>query len=117
MTAVPASLAGARGWLTAQLEWLSPDVLETAKLLATEVLSNAIRHSESGDDVPLALTVRVSDSVLRVEVADAGPCFDPTACPPGWGIYLLDKLADRWHVTPLPGHCAVWFELDLPQPA
>lgn len=117
MTAVPASLAGARGWLASQLDWLPPDILETAKLLATEVLSNAIRHSTSSADASLALTLRVTRSALRVEIADAGPCFDPDDSPLGWGIYLLDKLADRWHVTPSDGHCAVWFELDLPRPA
>ena len=53
---------------------------------------------------------------MRVEVTDAGPGFDPAHRPEpseagGWGLRLVDAMADRWgvEVTPL---VRVWFELD-----
>jgi hypothetical protein len=59
--------------------------------------------------------------MLRVEVADGGPGFDP---PPMLrrhalgelshrGLSLLNALADRWGFRRGPAGCAVWFELDL----
>jgi anti-sigma regulatory factor (Ser/Thr protein kinase) len=53
-----------------------------------------------------------------VEVTDRGKGFDPELVPPprrsgigGWGLYLVDRLADRWGVD---GDRAtrVWFEID-----
>jgi hypothetical protein len=58
---------------------------------------------------------------VRVEVGDLGPGFDPgprdldRESPSGWGLYLVDQLADRWGVT-RAGGTRVWFEIDRGRP-
>ena len=53
---------------------------------------------------------------MRVEVADRGPGFDPRLADDragsGWGLYLVDQLADRLGVSRTDG-TTVWFEIDL----
>jgi hypothetical protein len=57
--------------------------------------------------------------MVRVEVDDPGSGFEPRAPEPdptkasGWGLYLVDELADRWGVGPgSRGGTRIWFELD-----
>ena len=54
---------------------------------------------------------------MLVEVADSGEGFDPESAPRGpgepggWGLYLVEQIADAWGIRPTaPGTC-VWFEL------
>ena len=50
-------------------------------------------------------------------MTDDGHGFEPRHSAPnrdsasGWGLYLVDQLADRWGVTNTHG-TSVWFELD-----
>jgi len=61
--------------------------------------------------------VEVSETALRIEVADAGEGFVPKprdldrSRPGGWGLYLVDQLADRWGVR-RDNLSRVWFEVD-----
>jgi anti-sigma regulatory factor (Ser/Thr protein kinase) len=92
-------------------------VFDTVALLVTELVTNAVRHGKA-DMVDLAL-VAAPDRV-RVEIAHAGPSFQPPAPPRrrfsdgGLGLLLVDRLADRWGVTE-NDHTAVWFEVGLEQ--
>jgi anti-sigma regulatory factor (Ser/Thr protein kinase) len=87
-------------------------------LLTTEVVSNAVQHAPR--DPADEITLRVSrEGVVRVEVVDCGGLFDPPAprepwdvSPNGWGLFLLDSLADAWGVDQEPAGKVVWFELD-----
>ena len=95
--------------------------LDDAELLASELVSNAVRHSRHRGDAPIRLVVSVDARSLRVEVHDPGPGFDSarvnrSAPPPeqagGRGLYLVQSVADRWGQYRLgPTHC-VWVELD-----
>jgi anti-sigma regulatory factor (Ser/Thr protein kinase) len=81
-------------------------------LLTSELVSNAVRHTESHDVI---VTVEVGDPV-RVEVVDEGPGFElpiPKIAdtPGGWGLVLVDRLADSWGTRAGYGHHGVWFEL------
>lgn len=56
--------------------------------------------------------------MLHVDVVDPGPGFDPGHLPTsrrngGWGLRLLDRLADRWGVE-RNDVTRVWFELASP---
>jgi anti-sigma regulatory factor (Ser/Thr protein kinase) len=83
-------------------------------LLVSELVTNAVRHAVGET---LRLVVMIDDGALRVEVHDPGGGFEPQAPeldparPSGWGLFLVDELADRWGVdaTPLT---RVWFEMD-----
>jgi anti-sigma regulatory factor (Ser/Thr protein kinase) len=92
------------------------DVLETAELLTTELVTNALVHTGRG----AVLKVTVTGRRLRVEVRDfvrprpsrllmgRGSDADATG---GRGLLLVAALADTWGVR---GHAlgkSVWFEL------
>jgi serine/threonine-protein kinase RsbW len=88
---------------------------EDAELLLTELVSNAVKHGEGS-----AVLVQFDreDRCFRAEVVDQGSGFEPLMraredpeVPGGWGLPLVETLADRWgaHV----GSTHVWFELAL----
>ena len=93
---------------------LDPPLMETLRLLVTELVTNSVRHT--GADTVL-LTVLVGNSAVRTEVTDAGAGFDPakTGTPSadhtGWGLFLVDRLAERWGVAKDGTGTKVWFEL------
>ena len=88
--------------------------MQVVVLLASELVANAVRHAEA-DRIAVRFSV-VSDHV-RVEVGDEGPGFDAQIPPHnpgptgGWGLRLVDELADRWGVADSDGS-RVWFEID-----
>ncbi len=95
-------------------------VLEDLRLLTSEVVTNALRHSGMRPGESLLVAVEISADRVRVEVVDHGPGFDLRALEApsaegvgGWGLFLVDKIADRWGVVNDNPSC-VWFELKLP---
>ncbi|MET7568007.1 ATP-binding protein [Streptomyces sp. NPDC005492] len=94
-------------------------LVDTAELLATELLSNAVRHTKG----PAALRVRWSVGVLRIGAWDADP--RPPEPPrsldllldleEGRGLALVKACADEWGWQPLSRNGDrgkyVWFEL------
>ncbi|MER5429579.1 ATP-binding protein [Streptomyces sp. NPDC002588] len=94
--------------------WGRPGRSETAELLTSELVTNALVHTD--DDA--VLTATVSSSGLRVEVRDSVP-RRPRPCAPaaddstnGRGLVLVQSLADAWGVRVLGAGKVVWFELD-----
>ena len=67
-------------------------------------MTNAIRHggARSPDD-EVGVHAALREAVLRLEVTDPGPGFEPGGHGPrpdgGYGLHLLDRLATRWGVT------------------
>jgi anti-sigma regulatory factor (Ser/Thr protein kinase) len=99
---------------------LPPAVRQDVLLLVTELVTNAVRHAAVGPDRPVYVEVRRWRRRVRVEVADRGAGFAalpkprrPSEGPGGWGLFLVERLADRWGADPAsPGTC-VWFEIDF----
>jgi PAS domain S-box-containing protein len=95
---------------------LVPTALEELKLLATEMVTNSFRHGDAGGAI--GLEVMIDDGVARLAVTDAGAGFEarkPTEdvdSESGRGLYIVDRLADRWGVETGAG-TRVWAELDL----
>ena len=87
------------------------------RLLVSELVTNAVRHANLAPGDVILLVIDLEDSVLRVEVHDPGGGFIPRAPAPdparpsGWGLYLVEELADRWGVDS-DDSTLVWFELD-----
>jgi len=92
-------------------------VRDTALLLISEVVTNAVRHGRTGQADSVRLSVTQQSGRLRVEVEDPGPGVplqDPGDDPlreSGWGLVMVDRLATRWGTATDPSR--VWFELDL----
>lgn len=93
---------------------LDPPLAETLLLLVTELVSNAVRHTTTET---VALKVLVGRTAVFTEVTDTGLGFDPPttalplADPAGWGLFLVERLADRWGVARSDPGTTVWFEL------
>jgi anti-sigma regulatory factor (Ser/Thr protein kinase) len=92
---------------------LGAEALEDARLLVTELVANSVRHGR-GERVHLILE-QPAPGRLRCEVVDDGTGFLPLARPVGtrddggWGLFLVERLADSWGV--FEGSTHVWFEL------
>ena len=117
LTRDPDSAAEARRALGDVSDHLTPRRLQDARLLVSELVTNAIRHAGLDDGDVIKLIVVTGDRALRIEVCDPGSGFEPTepaldpARPSGWGLYLVRELSDRWGVERDAETC-VWFELD-----
>jgi anti-sigma regulatory factor (Ser/Thr protein kinase) len=89
-----------------------PDVA----LLVSELVTNGVRHADTAPEAPLRIAVRLADDRVRVEVSDQGEGFDHGPLPPdptragGWGLRLVDEIADAWGVDRAQG-TTVWFEI------
>ncbi|WTQ39248.1 serine/threonine-protein phosphatase [Actinacidiphila glaucinigra] len=95
------------------LRWELHDLISVTELMVSEVVTNAVRYAER----PISLRLLRTD-VLRCEVGDDAPTLPrlSRAQPEdegGRGLYLVNRMAQRWGVTRLPTGKVVWFELPL----
>lgn len=108
----PSAVALARRAVEASTGALRAEQVEVARLLVSELVTNAVRHG-AGEQVELVL--RVGDDGARFEVHDAGTqqatLRVPAGADGGYGLNLVASLASRWGADPDAG---VWFELDAP---
>ncbi len=94
--------------------------LATLTLLVSELVSNAVLHSDAPPASGILLCARLLDrNAVRVEVIDRGSGFtalprDPAQPKGGYGLYLVDKQATRWGVD-REGGTRVWFEIANPR--
>lgn len=92
---------------------LTPKLTEDAVLLVSELVGNAVRHTGAR---AFGLRMRHRRGWIRVEVRDpsrALPCLMPVQETDisGRGLFLVDKLADRWGVDLLSHGKTTWFEM------
>jgi two-component sensor histidine kinase len=110
----PGAPAEARDALRRFHPELSPELMQIVALLASELVSNAVRHAAAES---VELSFGVATRHVRVEVGDNGNGFGGDPPPPepgragGWGLYIVEKLASRWGVME-GGGTRVWFEID-----
>ena len=110
----PGTAALGRAYVRAGLTelGLSPEAVEIAVLLASELVANAVLHGAP----PITVQVHVRRDRIRISVADESPTLpvmrdaDPSG---GWGMHLLERSAADWGLhEERVGKC-VWFELLL----
>ncbi len=90
------------------------DATEVVQLLLTELVSNAVRHS----DGPVGLRAQLLGPCLRIDVSDNShrmpllrrPGLGETS---GRGLVLVDTLATTWGVDLTEHGKSVWFACDL----
>ncbi|MFJ2703726.1 SpoIIE family protein phosphatase [Streptomyces sp. NPDC087428] len=110
-------LAEARAELKALLhDWARPDQVDTAVLLATELLGNVLVHTDQDGSLTASVTGETGRRRLLVEVMDRGDELPHQRTPvelasSGRGLLLLDILADQWGVRPEPEGKTAWFAL------
>jgi len=96
---------------------VDPSTAFDVRLLVSELVTNSVQHASVSAEDSIALRVGIEGDCVRVEVVDSGPGFDPPEPTPdvdtdtGWGLFLVNQLADRWGVDRDQASC-VWFEID-----
>ena len=92
---------------------LEGTLADDVALLVSELVTNSVRHAGARSGEPIGLHVAAWPRRVRVEVSDPGGGFAPREPRPradgasGWGLYLVDRLADRWGAA----DGTVWFEM------
>ncbi|SOC47121.1 Histidine kinase-like ATPase domain-containing protein [Blastococcus aggregatus] len=114
--AYPGSVPDARRYVADALADLSDRPRETAELLVSELVTNAVRHG-SGPRVEVSVDVLPGERIC-IGVTDDGDGYPVQRSPRvtdehGRGLHLVGLLADRWGVRRTSGGDAktVWFEL------
>ncbi|MFF1477652.1 ATP-binding protein [Streptomyces sp. NPDC058301] len=118
----PRSVSRARVLLAEQARaWKVPDEMaETAVLLLSELMTNAVRHARVPVGRDVVARCVLGGDIFRVEVIDANatlPCPRPAGPDDesGRGLALVEALSDAWGANPRPYGIGktVWFELIL----
>jgi CheY-like chemotaxis protein len=97
--------------------WDLAPVLDDALLVASELATNAVTHTDAACRIRLSL----SDASLRIDVTDTG-AGTPEPQPPsytlehGRGLRLIDAVTTAWGLEVIPGQGkVVWAELPRPR--
>jgi anti-sigma regulatory factor (Ser/Thr protein kinase) len=115
---VPEAAASARHLAGLALGvWHLPQLADTAALVLTELVSNAVRHA-SGEGMRVTI-IRLDARCVRVSVLDRD-CTRPQMRTPdpdtegvgGRGLLLVEALSASWGVDVLPGGKRVWADLE-----
>jgi anti-sigma regulatory factor (Ser/Thr protein kinase) len=111
--AVPAARMALRDF-----EYQDDSVQPVVELLASELVTNAIRHGASDPHESILLRALHVDGTVRVEVCDEGltqfdgpPPGTDLLEPGGNGLLLVEALSSRWGIDHGRPKC-VWFEAD-----
>ncbi|WP_410537681.1 SpoIIE family protein phosphatase [Streptomyces sp. KL2] len=97
-------------------DWAVEDQVEGAVLLLSELLTNALVHTEWDATLSAELEGEPGSRRLRVEVADSSDELPHLRHPGelasrGRGLLLLELLAQSWGVEPRGVGKSIWFEL------
>lgn len=93
--------------------WGVPELADTAELLASELVTNALVHTDRGAVLDAVLT---PEQRLRIEVLDGTARLPGRRTPSeyatsGRGLLLVEALADAWGVQLRGDGKVTWFEL------
>jgi anti-sigma regulatory factor (Ser/Thr protein kinase) len=121
LPATPAAVSAARRELLAANGGLPSTVRDDVLLLLTELVGNAVRHAKAGAARPVRVELRRGARMIGVAVFDEGTGFTAEAPRPepdpsgGWGLFLMDRIAARWGITPTAFGTCAWFEIECHQ--
>lgn len=105
----PGSAAKVRGFLVEATRLDSMKAAEAA-LVATELIANAVQHAEAR-----TVAVSVEHRGLTVRVGVSHPAKSPLGeVTPGFGLRIVERLAQKWGSNFEAGELTVWFEIRSP---
>lgn len=91
----------------------SPDCVEDARIVVSELVANAVRHAQPLADGSLLVTWGLERDEVQVSVTDGGSRTRPrnVLAPPtalaGRGLAIVDALARRWWTEGTPSRSTV----------
>jgi anti-sigma regulatory factor (Ser/Thr protein kinase) len=115
---LPESAAAARRLVRHALEtWQMPQLADTALVVLTELVSNAVRHA-SGAGMRVTI-VRLTERRVSVSVTDRDSARPQMRIPDlvetgGRGLCIVTALSASWGVDLLPSGKRVWADLEVP---
>ena len=95
---------------------LSATVYDNARLLASEVATNAVLYGAPG--AIIHFHAELYDDCLRIQIRNERGIGRPVVAAGerehggGWGLRLVDAIAQRWGSSESDVHTFVWFELE-----
>ncbi|GAA3792970.1 hypothetical protein GCM10022226_10270 [Sphaerisporangium flaviroseum] len=108
----PATVPKMRKRVRHQLaEWGVGHDADVVELLASEVVTNAMRHAWVA-----VMTISMNEGTLRCEVQDTNPARPQVreaheGDEGGRGMYLMEALSSSWGCYRVPAGKVVWFEM------
>ncbi|GAA4583046.1 hypothetical protein GCM10023194_19300 [Planotetraspora phitsanulokensis] len=94
--------------------WGLEAMIPAAQLLASELVTNAVRQTSRPITIRLmrtdVLLCEVSDDDHRMPIMREPGALDED----GRGLYVVSQLADRWGTSRVAGGKTVWFSLPIP---
>jgi anti-sigma regulatory factor (Ser/Thr protein kinase) len=124
LSCAPSSVAAARRWLTSELVEVGatePAVADAA-LIASELLTNALRHARPLPGGKLRLGWALDGGVVELTVTDGGAATQPRAGWPsasslgGRGLAIVSRLSLRWGASAGEAGTTVWAVLGAGEP-
>ncbi|MGY2877006.1 anti-sigma regulatory factor (Ser/Thr protein kinase) [Marmoricola sp. URHA0025 HA25] len=114
----PEAVAGARHFLRRTLaDWgIDDDLSDNATLCLSELVTNAVIHSDDGCLVRVELRDGVLTTTVRHWGSTQATSVDPVEDPlrvHGRGLQVVDALASRWGEEVDGDGASVWFALDV----
>lgn len=119
---LPQAVGAARRVLRAWEGHFEPDLFYDLSLCVSELVTNRVRHGDPAASEEIELVVRRSEELIRAEVREPQPDavvsqsfiepLSPAEPFPDWGLFIVDRVADRWGVDRGEG-TVVWCEIDL----
>jgi histidine kinase-like protein len=104
----------ARGYVASKLRtWGIDAAYPDVELLTSELVTNAIRHSEG--TVELSID-HPSPDCVRIEVRDLSERLPvmrslESARDGGWGLHIVGSIASRWGLEQRTGEKTIWCEV------
>lgn len=92
--------------------WETPEQVDAAVLVASELVTNAVLHART----EIVLRLSMEGSSLRLEVYDGNPrlpapTFSPPSATSGRGLVLVDAIASSWGIDHRRDGKVVWAEV------
>ncbi len=112
---MPQAVGAARRALRRWEGHFEPDMFYDLSLCVSELVTNTVHDGDlAGEEIELV--VQRGKELARAEVRTPRPDVaiapSPVATPASWGMFIVDRVADRWGVERGEG-TAVWCEIDL----
>lgn len=95
-------------------------IVDEAEIVASELVSNAVRHARPLSDGTIRVTWKVRGDVVEIDVTDGGGGTTPKAAPralwapSGRGLRIVRSIAHEWGVSENRSGTTVWASIGGP---